>query len=176
MGVENIMDAENTMENPDDRAPWGAETLDDVSIISEGVESEGSWKRDSRSQRGKNKLFGRISQRAGNAREKLFAARKEKDREWAEDGKYNGGDAGGDCPSERAVDQRGSLEERSKYDEMEEWVGGLSEAALILRPLSSKNYTNIYGTSRATDRKVGDDRPLKLEGVTRRSVSITTIA
>lgn len=173
-GVENIKDAETMVQNADDRAPWGAETLDNVSIISEDVESDGSWKRDARSRRGKRRLLRRISQRAGRVRENLIAAREKKAMEAIEDRNYEGG-AESDCPSEKAVNQRGTLVVKTKYDEMEEWVTGLGGPTPVLRPRSSRNYINLYGSSRATDRKVGDDRPLKLEGGSRRSVSITTI-
>lgn len=174
MGVENIKDAEidGALSSAiDDRAPWGAETLDDVSIISEDSESDGSWKRDAISRKGKKRLLRRISQRAGRARQKLIAAREEKARQHR---KEKEGVAEGDYPSEKTLDQRGKLGEKSKHEELEEWMRSL-EAAPVLRPHSSRNYMNLYGSSRATDRKVGDGRALKLEGGSRRSVSITTI-
>ncbi|OBT64885.1 hypothetical protein VE03_06436 [Pseudogymnoascus sp. 23342-1-I1] len=174
-GVENIKDAETMMGTADDRAPWGTETLDDVSIISEDVESDSSSRRGARSLGGKRGLLRRISQKAGRARKKFIAVREEKYREGTEDGKYREGGTESDCPSEKTVDQRGTLEEKSKYDELEDWVCGLSEAMPILRPHSSKNYISLYGGSRATDLKIGDNQPLKLEGKSRRSVSITTI-
>ncbi|KFY94419.1 hypothetical protein V500_03267 [Pseudogymnoascus sp. VKM F-4518 (FW-2643)] len=137
-GVENIKDAETMMGNADDRAPWGAETLDDVSIISEDVESDGSWKRDARSQRRKKRLLRRISQRAGRAREKLIAAREKKAREGPEDRNYEGG-LESDRPFEKAVNQRGTPVVKTKYDEMEEWVTGLGEPTPVLGPRSSRN-------------------------------------
>ncbi|KFZ05987.1 hypothetical protein V501_07827 [Pseudogymnoascus sp. VKM F-4519 (FW-2642)] len=177
MGVENIKDAEidgALSSAVDDRAPWGAETLDDVSIISEDGESDGSWKRDAISRKGKRRLLRRISQRAGRARQKLVAAREEKARQGTENGKGEEGVAQGGYPSERTPDHGGMLEERSKHEELEEWMRSL-EATPVLRPRSGRNYMNLYGSSRATDRKTGDHRPLKLEGGSRRSVSITTI-
>ncbi|ELR10314.1 hypothetical protein GMDG_04697 [Pseudogymnoascus destructans 20631-21] len=110
VGVENIKDAEI-----DSALLSVAETLDDVSIISEDVESDGSWKRDAISRKGKRRLLRRISQRAGRTRQKLIAAREEKARQETEDEKDKGGVAEGDYPSEKAVDQRGTLEEKSKY-------------------------------------------------------------
>ncbi|OBT75826.1 hypothetical protein VF21_05523 [Pseudogymnoascus sp. 05NY08] len=177
MGVENIKDAEidgALSSVVDDGAPWGAETLDDVSIISENAESDGSWKRDAISRKGKRRLLRRISQRAGRARQNLMAALEEKARQGAEDGKDRVGVAGGDYPSEKTLDKRGALEEKSKNEELEEWMRSL-EATPVLQPRSSRNYMNLYGSSRATDRKFSDNRPLKLECRSRRSVSVTTI-
>ncbi|KFY22970.1 hypothetical protein V493_06192 [Pseudogymnoascus sp. VKM F-4281 (FW-2241)] len=173
-GVENIKDAETLIENADDRVPWGADTLDDVPIISEEIESDESWKRDSRSWKGKKRLLRTINQKAEHIRAKLIATR-EKASEMKEDIKYKERGAESNCPSEKAINQHGRLEEKSKYDELEDWVCGLREASPVLRPRSSRNYMNLYGGSRATDRKVSDNRPLRLEGGSRRSLSITTI-
>ncbi|KAL5354539.1 hypothetical protein ACLOAV_000628 [Pseudogymnoascus australis] len=166
-GVENIKDAETMIGTADDRAPWGAETLDNVSIISEDVESDSSSKRGARSLRGKRGLLRRISKGAEHVPEKV--------RKRVEDRKYKYRGTESDCTSEKTVDQRRTLEEKSKYDELEDWASGLSEAAPVLRPHSSRNYTNLYGGSRTTEVKVGNNRPLKLDGGSRRSVSITTI-
>ncbi|KFY75916.1 hypothetical protein V499_04192 [Pseudogymnoascus sp. VKM F-103] len=177
MGVENIKDAEidgALSSAADDRAPWGAEALDDVSIISDDAESDGSWKGDAISRKGKRRLLRRISQRAARARQKLMAAREEKARQGTENGKGEEGVDGGGYPSERTLDHRGMLEEKSKHEELEEWMRSL-EATPVLRPRSGRNYMNLYGSSRATDRKTGDHRPFKLKGESRRSVSITTI-
>ncbi|KFY11775.1 hypothetical protein V492_04270 [Pseudogymnoascus sp. VKM F-4246] len=173
-GVENMKDAEVMTKGADDRIPWGAETLDDVSIISEDLESDGSWKRDARSRKGK-KLFRRISQKAGRTRDKLIAAREQWAREEIEDKNRKEDGAESDCPSDKTVVQRGTLPEKSKYDELEELVTSLRVATPVLRPRDSRNYMNLCGTSRVIDQKVGDDRPLKPEGGSRRSVSVTTI-
>ncbi|OBT52012.1 hypothetical protein VE04_08229 [Pseudogymnoascus sp. 24MN13] len=177
MGVENIKDAEidgALSSAVDDMEPWGAETLDDVSITSEDGESDGSWKRDAISRKGKRRLLRRISQRAARARQKLMAACEDKARQGTENGKGEEGVDGGGYPSERTLDHRGMLEEKSKQEELEEWMRSL-EATPVLRPRSGRNYMNLYGSSRATDRKTGDHRPFKLKGESRRSVSITTI-
>lgn len=105
----------------------------------------------------------------------MIATREEKASEIKEDIKYKEGGAERNCPSEKAVNQHGTREEKSKYDELEDWVCGLREASPVLRPRSSRNYMDFYGGSRATDRKVSDNRPLRLEGGSRRSLSITTI-
>ncbi|OBT87612.1 hypothetical protein VE02_04104 [Pseudogymnoascus sp. 03VT05] len=155
MGVENIKDAEidgALSSTVDDGAPWGAETLDDVSIISEDVESDGSWKRDAISRKGKRRLLRRISQRAGRARQKLMAALEEKARQGTENEKEREGVAEGDYPSKKALDQRGTLEEKSKYEGLEEWMRSL-EATPVLQPRSRRNYMNLYGSGRTTDRK-----------------------
>jgi hypothetical protein len=177
MGVENIKDAEidgALSYSVDDREPWGTETLDDVSITSEDGESDGSWKRDAISRKGKRRLLRRISQRAARARQKLMAACEDKARQRTENGKGEEGVDGGGYPSERTLGHRGMLEEKSKHEELEEWMRSL-EATPVLRPRSGRNYMNLYGSSRATDRKTGDHRPFKLKGESRRSVSITTI-
>jgi hypothetical protein len=173
VGADNIMDADDTMEKADDKTLWGAETLDDVSIISGDAESDRSSKMDARSLRRKNGLRRRISQKARHARNKMIVSRKEKD---MEDKKIKeGGGAESDCPSENVAHQRGTLEEKAKYEKMEEWVSGLREATPDLRPRPSCKYINMCGSSRASDRKANEDRPRKLEGGARRSVSITTI-
>ncbi|KFY00716.1 hypothetical protein V490_01233 [Pseudogymnoascus sp. VKM F-3557] len=173
LAADDIMDAGNAMEKADDRAPWGADTLDGVSIISGDAESDRSSKMDMRSLRRKNGLRRRISQKARHARNKVVVALKDKD---MEDKKAKeGGRTGSDCPSENLVYQGGTLEEKAKYEKMEEWVSGLREATPELRPRPSCNYINMYGSSRASDPKAGNDRPRKLEGGARRSVSITTI-
>lgn len=157
-GVENIKDAETVVENVDSRSPWRAETLDDVSIISDDVESDGSW-RDARPRKGTKRLLRRISQKAGHARHRLIAVRQRKAMKMSESKKSKEGECQTDCTLEKLVDQRRTLGEKSKYDELEAWVAGLGAPTPILQPRPSRNFMSAYGSSRVIDLKVGNADP-----------------
>lgn len=180
--VENIRSVEKTMEKAQGRPPWEVGALDAVSISAEDMGSDGSSTIDEGSLREKRGLLKRIGKRAGQGLEKLIVPREEKTREdekvekrETQNRKCKGRGTERDCATKTAVDECGILEEKSKYDKMEKWLRGITEATPTLKSRSNRNYKSLYGSNPANDRNIGDERRLKLGSGARRSISITTI-